>query len=76
MDLRNQQTNGQPAQTQDRQPGIESVMNPRPIYEDENYKGTDKLKGKVALITGATAESAGQLPLPMLKKARTSRSPT
>ncbi|MCY9218293.1 NAD(P)-dependent oxidoreductase, partial [Bacillus haynesii] len=52
MDLRNQQTNGQPAQTQDRQPGIESVMNPRPIYEDENYKGTDKLKGKVALITG------------------------
>lgn len=41
-----------PAQTQDRQPGIESVMNPRPIYEDENYKGTDKLKGKVALITG------------------------
>lgn len=27
MDLRNQQTNGQPAQTQDRQPGIESVMN-------------------------------------------------
>ncbi|MFN2746686.1 SDR family oxidoreductase [Bacillus sp. z60-18] len=52
MDLRHRQTNGQPAQTQDRQPGVESVMDPRPIYEVENHKGTDKLKGKVALITG------------------------
>ena len=52
MDLRNRQTDGQPAQTQDRQPGIESVMKPRPVYEHDNHKGTDKLKGKVALITG------------------------
>lgn len=41
-----------PAQTQSRQPGIESEMNPSPVYEYENYKGADKLKGKVALITG------------------------
>ncbi|MCY8131552.1 SDR family NAD(P)-dependent oxidoreductase, partial [Bacillus spizizenii] len=41
-----------PAQTQNRQPGIESEMNPSPVYEYEDYKGADKLKGKVALITG------------------------
>lgn len=41
-----------PAQTQSRQQGIESEMNPSPVYEYENYKGADKLKGKVALITG------------------------
>ena len=39
-------------QTQDQQPGIESKMNPEPIYDDENYKGSGKLSGKVALITG------------------------
>jgi NAD(P)-dependent dehydrogenase (short-subunit alcohol dehydrogenase family) len=42
----------QPPQTQDRQPGIESEMTPRPRAEDPHYKGSDKLKGKVALITG------------------------
>ncbi|MBV6621470.1 MAG: SDR family oxidoreductase [Rivularia sp. (in: Bacteria)] len=41
-----------PAQSQDRQPGLESQMNPKPQYDRENYKGSDKLKGKVALITG------------------------
>lgn len=39
-------------QTQDRQPGFESEMNPKPIFDDENYKGSEKLKGKTALITG------------------------
>ncbi|TWI56349.1 SDR family oxidoreductase [Halalkalibacter nanhaiisediminis] len=46
------QKNGQPAQAQDRQPGYESEMNPAPIYDDTNYKGSGKLKNKVALITG------------------------
>lgn len=41
-----------PAQKQDKQPGIEALMNPRPIFEDPQYKGSDKLKDKVALITG------------------------
>jgi NAD(P)-dependent dehydrogenase (short-subunit alcohol dehydrogenase family) len=41
-----------PPQHQERQPGIESAMKPRPRAEDENYKGCDKLQGKVALITG------------------------
>ncbi|WP_244965931.1 SDR family oxidoreductase [Paenibacillus alvei] len=41
-----------PLQHQDKQPGIESVMNPRPIYDDPNYKPGGKLKNKVAIITG------------------------
>jgi len=40
-----------PAQHQPR-PGIEAKMNPRPRYEAPLYKGSEKLKGKVALITG------------------------
>lgn len=41
-----------PVQTQEQQPGIEAEMNPQPIYIREGYKGADKLKGKVALISG------------------------
>ncbi|KRE45976.1 NAD(P)-dependent oxidoreductase [Paenibacillus sp. Soil724D2] len=41
-----------PSQHQDQQPGIESLMNPRPIFDNPNYKGSGKLKDKVAIITG------------------------
>jgi NAD(P)-dependent dehydrogenase (short-subunit alcohol dehydrogenase family) len=41
-----------PPQHQDRQPGIEAKMHPRPKAEDASYKGSGKLGGKVALITG------------------------
>lgn len=41
-----------PPQHQDQQPGIESRMNPFPIFEDPQYLGSGKLNGKVALITG------------------------
>lgn len=41
-----------PEQRQFRQPGVEKLMVPRPIIENPNYKGSGKLKGKVALITG------------------------
>lgn len=41
-----------PLQHQDTQPGIESLMNPRPLFENPNYKGSGKLKDKVAIITG------------------------
>ncbi len=47
-----QQGQGQPPQHQDRQPGLESDMNPQPEYIDPNYKGSGKLQGKVALVTG------------------------
>lgn len=42
-----------PAQAQEEQPGLEYKMhNPEPITIRPNYKGADKLKDKVALITG------------------------
>jgi NAD(P)-dependent dehydrogenase (short-subunit alcohol dehydrogenase family) len=40
-----------PGQTQS-QPGYEYKMNPEPEIISKNYKGSDKLKGKKALITG------------------------
>lgn len=46
-----------PAQTQNRQPGIESEMNPSPVYEYEHYKGADKLKEKSHSLQAVTAES-------------------
>ena len=41
-----------PAQHQNQHPGIESEMIPRPQAEDSQYRGSGKLQGKVALITG------------------------
>lgn len=42
----------QPAQHQERQPGVEADMEPRPQYVDPSYRGSGKLEGKTALITG------------------------
>lgn len=33
-------------------PGLEKKIEPRPQYEAPNYKGSDKLAGKAAIITG------------------------
>jgi NAD(P)-dependent dehydrogenase (short-subunit alcohol dehydrogenase family) len=41
-----------PPQHQERQPGRESEMRPRPEYEDPEYRGCGKLSGRAALITG------------------------
>ena len=41
-----------PAQEQNVQPGMEYVMKPLPIFDNPNYKGNNKLKDKVAIITG------------------------
>ncbi|MDR4886347.1 SDR family oxidoreductase [Fredinandcohnia sp. QZ13] len=41
-----------PEQRQYRQPGVEGLMVPQPIVENPQYKGSGKLKGKVALLTG------------------------
>ena len=41
-----------PPQQQDQQPGIEAEMTPRPRFENRQYKGSGKLEGMVALITG------------------------
>lgn len=41
-----------PPQHQNRQPGLESEMNPHPEFVSSAYKGSGKLKGKNAIITG------------------------
>lgn len=41
-----------PEQEQDVQPGMEYLMYPKPIFDNVNYKGSGKLMGKVAIITG------------------------
>lgn len=41
-----------PPQHQNVQPGLESKMNPRPIFEDTNKVGSSRLVDKVAVITG------------------------
>src|ERR1700709_1915179 len=37
---------------QNRQPGIEAKMDPAPEYIKPGYQGSEKLRNKVALITG------------------------
>ena len=41
-----------PAQHQNVQPGLEYEMNPPPLFENPNYIPSNKLNGKVAIITG------------------------
>jgi NAD(P)-dependent dehydrogenase (short-subunit alcohol dehydrogenase family) len=41
-----------PAQEQSQQPGKEFYMNPAPVFIRDSYKGSGKLDGKVALISG------------------------
>lgn len=41
-----------PPQHQDVQPGLEYLMDPTPISDNPEYKGSGKLNGKVAIITG------------------------
>ena len=41
-----------PAQSQLVQPGMEYEMKPLPIFDNPGYKGSGKLKDKVAIITG------------------------
>lgn len=51
MDPKDMQNGSTPRQRQDKQPGIESKMEPLPAHPTD-YQGTGKLKGKAALITG------------------------
>ncbi len=41
-----------PPQQQNNIVGLEYIMKPLPIYDNPNYIGSGKLKGKVAIITG------------------------
>ena len=49
MDSMKQETK---PQHQNEQPGLEYEMDPQPIYIREDYQGSDKLKDKIAVITG------------------------
>jgi NAD(P)-dependent dehydrogenase (short-subunit alcohol dehydrogenase family) len=45
--------NAFPPQTQDRMPGLEHEMSPRPEYRHPDWKPSGLLEGKIAVITGA-----------------------
>lgn len=52
MSNQNQKKPAFPAQHQNKQPGIEAEMNPRPVSVSPEYKASGKLAGKTAIITG------------------------
>jgi NAD(P)-dependent dehydrogenase (short-subunit alcohol dehydrogenase family) len=41
-----------PPQHQERQPGREDEMQPEPLYIRDDYRGSDKLRGRAAIVTG------------------------
>ncbi|MFF2483379.1 SDR family oxidoreductase [Paenibacillus sp. NPDC058071] len=41
-----------PPQRQQQQPGIESKMEPLPVFRSDSYRASSKLQGKSAIITG------------------------
>ena len=51
MDLKSKYPESMPPQHQERQPGIEKEMRPRPVY-DTDEPGYGRLAGKVAVVTG------------------------
>lgn len=52
MDMTNKFPKSFPPQKQQSQPGVLSQMEPVPIHENPNYKASNRLSGKTALITG------------------------
>src|SRR5687767_14362109 len=51
MSNQNQPKSPLPAQSQ-KKPGLDSAMGPEPRFQAPRYKGSGKLAGKAALITG------------------------
>ena len=55
-----------PPQHQDKQPGMEYLMTPKPIFNNPYYKASGKLYNKVAIITGGdsglAAHPGGEFP--------------
>ena len=50
--MTNQNKQGFPPQHQQHQPGVETKMDPNPESVKSEYKGSGKLKGKTAIVTG------------------------
>ncbi len=57
-----------PAQHQDQQPGLESEMKPRPLFDNPNYQGSGKLKDKIAIITGGDSGQGRAIALAYAKE--------
>jgi hypothetical protein len=64
--------NPMPKQKQPR-PGIEKKVTPRPQYKAPTYKGSGKLKGMAAIITGGDSGSGEPSQFYLHAKERTSR---
>lgn len=74
-----------PPQHQTQQPGLEWKLEPRPILHNPNYRGSNKLKDRIALITGGdigigravaiTFDKVGADPGPQLPAERGARCP-
>ncbi len=50
--MNNEKERLQPPQRQEKQPGKRSLMTPVPISENDDYRPSEKLKDKIAIITG------------------------
>jgi hypothetical protein len=57
-------------------PGLASKMDPTPDHGETSYKGSGRLAGRRALITGRDSGMAARLPSPTRAKAPTSPSTT
>lgn len=57
-----------PPQHQDRQPGIESKMTPRPVAENTAVAGSGRLDGKVAIISGGDSGIGRAVGIAMAKE--------
>src|SRR5215203_1928790 len=66
-----------PFPEQEQEPvGLESEMEPRPDYGEESYRGSGKLEGKAAVITGGDSGIGRAVALAFAREGRTSLSPT